>query len=72
LVSDGFETGTVKWFNVTKGFGFVIPDHGSEELFVHANQLAGLVLKEGDRIRYLPRLNPRNGKMRPEQVSLTS
>jgi CspA family cold shock protein len=46
--------GTVKWFNPTKGFGFVTPDDGSEELFLHRSVLeqAGLrELAEGTRVR---------------------
>jgi CspA family cold shock protein len=46
--------GTVKWFNPTKGFGFVTPDDGGEELFLHRSVLeqAGLRdLAEGTRVR---------------------
>ncbi len=46
--------GVVKWFNTTKGFGFVTPDSGGEELFVHRSTLeqAGLSeLQEGTRVR---------------------
>ena len=46
--------GVVKWFNTTKGFGFVTPDSGGEELFVHRSTLeqAGLSeLHEGTRVR---------------------
>lgn len=47
-------TGTIKWFNATKGFGFIIPDDGSLEIFVHARQarMADLELYEGDRIAF--------------------
>ena len=47
--------GTVKWYNDTKGFGFVTPDAGGEELFVHRSVLeqAGLSgLAEGTRVRF--------------------
>ena len=48
--------GTVKWFNVQKGFGFIRPDGGSAtDIFVHAHALAaaGIAdLREGDRVEY--------------------
>ena len=49
------ETGTVKRFNKIKGYGFITPDKGGEEIFVHFSQiqLAGYKeLKEGQRISY--------------------
>ncbi len=48
-------TGTVKWFNPTKRFGFIKPDHGDQDVFVHMTALeqAGLNgLDEGQRISY--------------------
>ncbi|MCZ6467626.1 MAG: cold-shock protein [Alphaproteobacteria bacterium] len=48
-------TGTVKWFNPTKGFGFIEPEDGSKDAFVHisAVQRAGLTtLREGQKIEY--------------------
>ena len=48
-------TGKVKWFNETKGFGFITPDAGGEELFAHytAIQTEGFkVLKENQRVSY--------------------
>lgn len=47
--------GKVKWFNETKGFGFITPDEGGEELFAHytAIQTEGFkVLKENQRVSY--------------------
>ncbi|MBX8799204.1 MULTISPECIES: cold-shock protein [Pseudochrobactrum] len=48
-------TGTVKWFNTTKGFGFIQPDQGGTDVFVHisAVQRAGLAqLDEGQKVSY--------------------
>lgn len=48
-------TGTVKWFNPTKGFGFIQPDQGSSDVFVHisAVERAGLNgLNEGQKVSY--------------------
>ncbi|MEX2479424.1 MAG: cold-shock protein [Gammaproteobacteria bacterium] len=48
-------TGTVKWFNSSKGFGFIEPESGSTDVFVHisAVQRAGLdTLNEGQRVSY--------------------
>ncbi len=48
-------TGTVKWFNATKGFGFIQPEDGSKDVFVHisAVERAGLgTLQEGQRVSF--------------------
>ena len=48
-------TGTVKWFNTTKGYGFIQPEDGSKDVFVHisAVERAGMQgLNEGERVEY--------------------
>ena len=54
-VEDGRERGMVKWFNVKKGFGFITPDGGGEDVFAHfsAIQSSGFrSLKEGQKVEF--------------------
>jgi CspA family cold shock protein len=64
------QTGTVKWFNSAKGFGFITPETGGPDAFVHisAVERAGLgELREGERVQYrLMRGN--NGKSSAEDL----
>ncbi len=65
-------TGTVKWFNPAKGFGFIQPDDGGKDAFVHisAVERAGLPnLHEGQKVEY--ELTPgRDGKSSAENLSI--
>ena len=58
-------TGTVKWFNATKGFGFIAPDGGKKDVFVHisAVERAGMQgLSEGQKVSYEMETDRRSGK----------
>jgi CspA family cold shock protein len=58
-------TGTVKWFNGTKGYGFIQPDDGGSDVFVHisAVERAGLRgLQEGQKLSYELERDKRSGK----------
>lgn len=65
-------TGTVKWFNPTKGYGFIVPNDNSRDAFVHisAVERAGLsTLREGQKVEY--ELVPgRNGKFSAENLTI--
>jgi len=64
-------TGTVKWFNSTKGFGFIQPDNGGADVFVHisAVERAGMSsIVEGQKIGYEMVRDSKSGKMAAEQL----
>jgi CspA family cold shock protein len=64
-------TGTVKWFNSTKGFGFIQPDDGTQDVFVHisAVERAGLGnLQEGQKVSFEVVRDPRRGKSSAESL----
>ena len=46
------QKGTVKFFNTAKGFGFITPESGGKDVFVHANDLGGAVIQEGTKVEF--------------------
>ena len=66
-------TGTVKWFNPTKGFGFIQPDDGNKDVFVHisAVERAGLNdLREGQKVSYELTTDKRSGKVSADRLQI--
>ncbi|MBN9061938.1 MAG: cold-shock protein [Rhizobiales bacterium 65-9] len=68
-------TGTVKWFNANKGFGFIQPDDGQKDVFVHisAVERSGLGdLREGDKISYDIVRDKRSGKESADNLKMAA
>ena len=65
-------TGTVKFYNGNKGYGFIAPDDGSKDVFVHATALerAGIhSLREGQKVSFDVQTDARSGKIAVSRIS---
>ncbi|KAL7457841.1 hypothetical protein ACHAWC_011628 [Mediolabrus comicus] len=70
FMSDDLKTGTVKWFDTVKGFGFIVPDNGDKDVFVHqtAINVSGFrSLAEGEAVEF--KLVEENGKTKAIDVT---
>lgn len=63
-------TGKVKFFNNDKGFGFITPDNGGTDVFVHVSALRGTTLREGDIVSYDLGEDRKTGKSKAENVAV--
>ena len=66
-------TGIVKWFNAEKGYGFITPDEGGKDLFVHHSEIKTqgyASLDEGQKVDY-ELAEGRNGKMAAQTISIS-
>lgn len=64
-------TGTVKFFNDDKGFGFITPENGGQDVFVHVSSLQrGSSLREGDKVSFELGQDRKTGKSKAENVSV--
>lgn len=61
-------TGTVKFFNADKGFGFITPENGGTDVFVHVSALQGGSLREGQKVSYELGQDQKSGKSKAENV----
>ena len=66
-------SGNVKFYNSQRGFGFIAPDDGQQDVFVHATALerAGIFdLREGQKVKFETHVDPRNGKTAVSKIEV--
>lgn len=65
--------GTVKWFDRSRGFGFITPDNGSNDIFVHMsalNRVGMTTLLAGERVEYQAVMSERGGHQKAEKLKV--
>eukprot|EP00531_Pseudo-nitzschia_arenysensis_P019575 CAMPEP_0116136634 /NCGR_PEP_ID=MMETSP0329-20121206/11832_1 /TAXON_ID=697910 /ORGANISM="Pseudo-nitzschia arenysensis, Strain B593" /LENGTH=143 /DNA_ID=CAMNT_0003631521 /DNA_START=53 /DNA_END=484 /DNA_ORIENTATION=+ len=70
--SDSITSGSVKWFDVKKGFGFIVPDDGTDDVFVHQTAIHAegfRSLAEGEPVEFTTMEDPSNGKIKAQNVT---
>jgi cold shock protein len=64
-------TGTIKFFNSEKGFGFITNDNGGDDVYVHASGVQGSsILQEGQKVTFDTETDPKKGKLRAVNVTV--
>jgi len=72
MAQQNIETGVCKWFNTKKGFGFITPDQGGDDLFVHQTAIHAQgfrSLDEGEKVEFVREMNAEKGK--PKAINVT-
>ena len=72
FVTEGKQEGTVKWFDVSKGYGFIVPNDGGADVFVHHSAIHAegfRSLDENEEVEFDTVVDDRTGKLRAESVT---